>query len=131
MTDSTSRAATVPADPAALMRIKLVHTVVWAVFAGCILAIPILTWSGALHYAALCGAIVAGEVLVLAFNRWRCPLTPVAARYTSDRRANFDIYLPEWLARHNKVIFGTLYVTGLLILGWAWISGQPVPAPMQ
>jgi hypothetical protein len=23
-----------------------------------------------------------------------------------DRADNFDIYLPVWLARHNKVIFG-------------------------
>jgi hypothetical protein len=66
---------------------------------------------------------VAVEVLVLAFNRWRCPLTDVAARHTSDRRDNFDIYLPEWLARHNKVIFGTLYVAGLAFLGWAGFSG--------
>jgi hypothetical protein len=29
----------------------------------------------------------------------RCPLTGIAARYTDDRRDNFDIYLPPWLAR--------------------------------
>jgi hypothetical protein len=52
---------------------------------------------------------------VLLFNRMRCPLTGVAARYTDDRRDNFDIYLPEWLARHNKTIFGTLYVAGVLL----------------
>jgi hypothetical protein len=33
------------------------------------------------------------------------------ARYTDDRHYNFDIYLPEWLAKHNKSIFGALYVT--------------------
>jgi hypothetical protein len=40
---------------------------------------------------------------VLWLNGWRCPLTDVAARYTDDRRANFDIYLPEWLARYNEL----------------------------
>jgi hypothetical protein len=54
------------------------------------------------------------EVLILVFNSWRCPLTGVAARYTPDRRDNFDIYLPEWLARHNKGVFGTLFVLGLV-----------------
>jgi hypothetical protein len=43
-----------------------------------------------------------------------CPLTAVAARYTAERRPNFDIYLPAWLARHNILIFSTLYAAGLL-----------------
>lgn len=109
--------------PGALGTIKLAHTVVWAIFAGCVVAIPVLTWVHEIRYAALCAAAVAIEVLVLACNRWRCPLTDVAARHTSDRRDNFDIYLPEWLARHNKVIFGTLYLAGLAFLAWAGISG--------
>lgn len=50
----------------------------------------------------------------------RCPLTDVAARYTEDRRDNFDIYLPEFLARHNKLIFGVLYVAGLFVLLVRW-----------
>ena len=109
--------------PGALRTIKLAHTVVWAVFAGCVIAIPVLTWVGETRYAALCAAAVAVEVLVLAFNQWRCPLTDVAARHTSDRRDNFDIYLPEWLARHNKVIFGTLYLAGLAFLAWTGLGG--------
>ena len=53
-------------------------------------------------------------MLVLVFNRWRCPLTDIAAQYTDDRRDNFDIYLPLWLARYNKHIFGWLFVLGLI-----------------
>jgi hypothetical protein len=34
---------------------------------------------------------VAIEVLVIVANDWHCPLTPIAARYTDDRRPNFDI----------------------------------------
>jgi hypothetical protein len=60
-------------------------------------------------------------VLVLVLNQMRCPLTDVAARYTADRRANFDIYLPEWLARHNKTIFGTIYLASALYLLGSWI----------
>lgn len=92
------------------------HTAVWAVFAGCVAAIPWLTWQGRLGAAAMLATIVLGEVVVLWLNRWRCPLTAVAARYTDDRRANFDIYLPEWLARHNQRIFGSLYVIGVAYL---------------
>ena len=61
-------------------------------------------------------------MLVLALNRWTCPLTPVAARYTDDRSDNFDIFLPEWLARHNKTVFGALYIGGLALLLVTWIS---------
>lgn len=107
-----------------LRLIKLVHTVVWAVFAGCIFAIPVLTAQGRFRGAAVLAAIVLAEVIVLAVNRWRCPLTSIAGRYTDDRRANFDIYLPEWLARYNKEIFGTLYVAGVayLLVRWVGIS---------
>ena len=51
----------------------------------------------------------------------KCPLTPLAARYTDDRRDNFDIYLPLVMARYNKEIFGTLYVAGLVFGLALWL----------
>ena len=59
--------------------------------------------------------------MVLAVNGWRCPLTSVASRYTDERRDNFDIYLPNWLARHNKLIFGALYVAGVAFALARWM----------
>jgi hypothetical protein len=105
---------------AALVAIKTLHTVVWAFFVGCIVAIPVAAYSGAFGIAAWAAGAVLLEVLVLAVNRWRCPLTGVAARHTDDRRHNFDIYLPVWLARHNKTIFGMLFVAGLAYAAFAW-----------
>ena len=104
----------------ALRRVKLVHTVAWAFFAGAIVAIPVAGWLGAYRLAAILSGIVFVEALVLVFNGWRCPLTDVAARYTDDRRDNFDIYLPEWLARHNKTIFSILYVVGMIVALARW-----------
>jgi hypothetical protein len=79
-------------DPrTALAAVKLAHAAVWAVFAGCILWIP------------------------------------VAARFTDQRAANFDIYLPEWLARNNQRLFGALFVLGLAILAWSWLGGGLPP----
>jgi hypothetical protein len=95
-----------------LRAIKTAHTIVWAVFAGCILAIPWFAWKRELTTTLVLIAIVSCEVLVLFANRMRCPLTAVAARYTDDRRDNFDIYLPLWLARYNKLIFGNLFGLG-------------------
>jgi hypothetical protein len=64
--------------------------------------------------------LILGECGVLALNRGRCPLTDVAAQYTDDRAPNFDIYLPVWLARYNKHIFGTLFAAGELFVLWRW-----------
>jgi hypothetical protein len=104
----------------ALRAVKVLHTVVWAFFAGCVVAIPVVAWRGTPTRALALIAIVLGEVLVLLANRWRCPLTDVASRYTTDRTDNFDIYLPLWLARYNKVIFGWLFVAGLLVALGRW-----------
>lgn len=105
---------------AALTTVKLIHTVVWAFFASCILVIPVLDWYSEFTWSALFIGVVAVEALVLILNGWRCPLTSIASRYTDDRRDNFDIYLPEWLARYNKAIFATLYVGGILITAMQW-----------
>jgi hypothetical protein len=112
-----------PAQPAATSRlrlIKLVHTLAWGFFAGCILALPIAAWRHRFLVAAILIAVILVEIAVLVANRFRCPLTDVAARYTDDRQDNFDIYLPLWLARYNKQIFGTLYVTGILFTLTMW-----------
>lgn len=105
----------------ALRAVKVVHTVIWAFFAGLIVGIPIFAVMGRYRAAFVLIGIVMVEVLVLIANRMRCPLTGVAARYTEDRRDNFDIYLPEWLARNNKLVFGLLYALGvaLTVAGWA------------
>jgi hypothetical protein len=108
------------APATALRLVKALHTLVWAVFAGCILAIPACTARGRLDLSAGLIAFVGLEVAILALNRLRCPLTDVAARFTEDRRDNFDIHLPLWLARHNKAVFGGLYLAGMLYTLAAW-----------
>ena len=116
-------AATTPSEQAALALkvIKAIHTLVWALFAGCIVAIPVASVQGHHAAAGVLASIVAGEVIVLLVNGFRCPLTAVAARYTDDRHANFDICLPEWMARHNKLIFGTLYFAGCAFALARWL----------
>ncbi|HSR52944.1 MAG TPA: hypothetical protein VLV83_19150 [Acidobacteriota bacterium] len=104
----------------ALRVVKTLHTVAWAFFAGCILAIPVFAWRGKFVTAAILIAIVLVEVGIIVSNDWRCPLTGIAARYTDERQDNFDIYLPLWLARYNKQIFGTLFFAGVLYTLARW-----------
>ena len=113
-------APTALAPATSLRLVKIVHTLVWAVFASCVVAIPVAAWRGELAWAFALVALVLVEVGVLLANRWRCPLTDVAARYTDERADNFDIYLPLWLARYNKAVFGTLYVAGMLFTIVRW-----------
>lgn len=102
--------------------IKIIHTFAWAFFAGCILAIPVFAWRGELRIAIVLIGVVFVEVFIILFNRWRCPLTDIAARYTEKREDNFDIYLPPWLARYNKEIFGSLFVLGLIYTFLKWMN---------
>ena len=102
-----------------LVAIKLFHTVVWAIFVGCILALPVAALRRRFRWASILTAIILAECAILAINGGRCPLTDLAARYTNDRAPNFDIYLPTWLATHNKAIFGILFVVNeLIVLLW-------------
>lgn len=101
-----------------LRAIKVAHTVVWALLVAVILAIPVMAWQDRFVAAGWLTAIMLVEVAVLLLNGWRCPLTDLAARYTDDRCANFDIYLPLWLATHNKRIFGSVFAAGVFFSIW-------------
>ena len=105
-----------------LRLIKVAHTIAWVFFAGCIVALLVFAWQGRVRPALWLIGIVMVEVGILAFNNWACPLTPLAARYTDDRRPNFDIYLPQWVARYNKEIFGSLFVVGIVLTLIRWLN---------
>lgn len=101
-----------------LTAIKLLHTAIWAFLVGCILALPIAGFMHRFDWVLILSAIILFECGTLALNRGRCPLTRLAAKFTDERVHNFDIYLPNWLARHNKAIFGALLVINELIVLW-------------
>lgn len=106
----------------ALVAIRLLHTAVWAFLAGCILTLPIPALLHRFDWAIILTVIILVECVVLALNKGRCPLTGLAARFTDERTDNFDIYLPNWVARHNKAIFGTLFVINALFVLWCWLK---------
>lgn len=113
----------VPA-PVALRAVKVLHTAAWTFFVTCIAAVPVLATRGQYDLALVAAGLLLAEVLVLAANHLRCPLTDVAARYTDDRAPNFDIYLPRWIARYNKEIFGPLFVAGLVFALVHWLRSS-------
>lgn len=110
-------------NAARLLAVKLLHTAIWAFFVALIFyvlyggiadAVTPTTWVAA-------GLVLAEGVVLLVFGG-KCPLTIIARKYSDLPNDNFDIFLPNWLARHNKLIFTSLYVIGLLLLGYRWVQ---------
>lgn len=94
-----------------LILVKIIHTLVWLFFnvvlfymsyAVIINKIDKFVWIGI-------GLIVLEGVVLLIFNKM-CPLTIVARKYSDSTKDNFDIYLPNWLAKWNKTIYTILFV---------------------
>ena len=98
--------------------------------AACIVTLPVVGVLRRFRWAAILSGLVLLECGELAVNGGRCPLTDLAARFTNDRAPNFDIYLPNWLAQHNKVIFGLLFVAGELVVLGYWLA-EDVPRRMS
>jgi hypothetical protein len=102
-----------------LILVKTLHTLIWASYVwiiGYVLAAGITGRITPMGWGAV--ALLLLEGIVLLVNRWRCPLTHLAARYTAERAENFDIFLPLWLARHNKTIFTPPAVAGILLAAY-------------
>jgi hypothetical protein len=105
----------------ALVAIKTLHTVVWALMVAFIAWIPVAARANHFRLVAILSGLVWIECGVLAINRGRCPLSDLAKRFTAETTANLDIYLPEWIARWNKGIFGALFVINELIALVLWV----------
>ncbi|MEO5984886.1 MAG: hypothetical protein ABIP80_05235 [Ferruginibacter sp.] len=56
------------------------------------------------------------EGIVLLFFRMKCPLTIIARKYSQSVKDNFDIYLPNWLAKNNKLIYTTIFIIIICLL---------------
>lgn len=89
-----------------LILVKIIHTLIWLFFSVVIFymlyAVIINKIDGWLWLGY---GLVLLEGLVLLYFKLSCPLTLIARRYSDSDRDNFDIYLPNWLARYNKLIY--------------------------
>ena len=111
--------------------IKLLHTLIWAFLAASIVALPVVGVFRWFRWAAILTGLVLLECGVLAVNRGRCLLSDLAAKFADDRAPNFDIYLPNWLAQHNRVIFGVLFVAGELVVLGYWLTERYAASSRQ
>lgn len=100
-----------------LLKIKVLHTVIWAFFVLTILYIlyaGIMDRIGTLLWIAIALIVVEGFILLI--NGGKCPLTLLGEEHTEQTDVGFDIFLPKWVAKNNKTIFTTIYCIGVIIV---------------
>lgn len=98
-------------DSSKLIVVKVVHTIIWIFFNLVLCYLFYAVISDQVNYWFWLGIGLIGlECLILLFNNWSCPLTPIARKYSDSTMDNFDIYLPNWLAKHNKTIYTSIFI---------------------
>lgn len=98
--------------------LKAIHTIVWWIMTISNFVAFYFAFIGRFDaWFWIPALLIIFEIFVIVLNDWKCPITGVAEKYTEDRKANFDIYLPEWLAEYNVKIFTVLILLEILIVG--------------
>ena len=96
--------------------IKILHTIVWVFF-----NVVIFYMLYAVITDRFDGWLVAGysllllEGIILLICNFYCPLTILARKYSDSTKDNFDIYLPNWLAKYNKRIYMSIVMVIIII----------------
>jgi hypothetical protein len=104
-------------DRTKLIYIKLLHTLIWVFFNVVLFYLLYAVITNRIDHWVWIGLgcfVVEGLVLLLFKNF--CPLTLWARKYSTSTRHNFDIYIPNWLAKYNKPIYSSLLGVVMVIL---------------
>lgn len=106
-----------------LVIVKSIHTLIWLFFNVVIFYFLYAVVTNRLDKRVwICISLIAAEGLVLLVFRNTCPVTILARNYTQSQRENFDIFLPNWLAKYNKRIYTGIVFVGLLILAYRLVQ---------
>ena len=98
-----------------LILIKTIHTLVWLFFNVVIFYMLYAVIVNKLDKWLWIGyGLFALEGIALWLFNFFCPLTVIARRYSVSTKANFDIYLPNWLAKYNKAIYTS--ILGVIVI---------------
>jgi hypothetical protein len=100
-----------------LLFIKSIHTVVWLFFNVVIFYLLYAAIANRIDkWVWICIGLVLIEGLVLLAFKMFCPLTVLARKYSNSTKGNFDIFLPNWLAKYNKHIYTTIFFIAVIIV---------------
>ena len=97
--------------------IKTIHTIIWLFFNVVIFYLLYAVVAGNIDKWVWIGmSLFVLEAIVLLIFKMKCPLTVIARRYSDSLKDNFDIYLPNWLARYNKIIYSAILAIVVIML---------------
>ena len=100
-----------------LTLVKTIHTIIWIFYNVVIFYLLYAVIAGKIDKWVWIGlGLFLFEAFVLLIFKMKCPLTLIARRYSDSEMHNFDIYLPNWLAKHNLKIYISILVIIILIL---------------
>ena len=104
-------------DSIKLVTIKIVHTLIWVFFNVVIFYLLYAVSVNDINkWVWICLGLILLEVLILTVFKSICPITLIARKYSDSTSDNFDIYLPNWLAKHNKQIYATIVLIAIIVL---------------
>ena len=104
-------------DAGKLVVVKTIHTAIWIFFNVVIWYMLFAVVTNRINYLVWMGVgLIFLEGFILLLLKKSCPLTLVARRYSASTKDNFDIFLPNWLARYNKLIYTSIFVLILCML---------------
>ena len=110
-----------------LTAIKIIHTIIWLFFNVVIFyllyaafanKITVWVWLGI-------GAVILEGIVLLAF-KMMCPLTVIARKYSHSGKDNFEIYLPDWLAKYNKIIYTSLFIIAVCVIIFRLVANTQI-----
>lgn len=94
-----------------LTLIKIIHTLIWIFFNVVIFYMLYAAIANKLDLWLWIGyGFVFLEGIILLIFKFRCPLNLLARKHSNSIKDNFDIYLPNWLAKYTKLIYTTIFI---------------------
>jgi hypothetical protein len=100
-----------------LVLVKSLHTLIWFFFNVVIFYLLYAVITDQINYLVwICVGFLILEGITLMVFKSICPVTIWARRYSDSEKYNFDIYLPNWLARYNKAIYTPIVLVAFVIL---------------
>ncbi len=104
-------------EAAKLTIIKIVHTLIWVFFNVVIFYLLYAVIVNKIdQWVWICLGLIVLEGLILIIFKAVCPITLVARKHSDSQKENFDIYLPNWLAKYNKQIYTGIVLIAVIIL---------------
>lgn len=100
-----------------LFIIKIIHTLIWAFYNVVLFYLLYAVIVNSINkWVWICIGLVLLEGIILVLFKMFCPLTIMARKYSNSTKDNFDIFLPNWIARHNKLIYTGIFTISIIIL---------------